>query len=515
MEKVYAMLLRLSRDKKEADSLQNHREILEAYAAAHNLKYEPIEYIVSGMKADVLDRPDIQQVINQIDRYKGILVYDISRIARDVGVGDYFKKMCKLNELEIVTPYYRFDFSDPMQESMYENQIQMAATEGRMIAKRHKDNKMARARRGEWIASDTAFGYARDKETRRLVIVEEEAEIIRRIFKLHNEGLGSYKIRDILNAEGIPAPRTAFWNLPSIKRIIKNEVYKGTVLFNNRKEIMENGKRKYKIVETIRAENAHPKIIELKEWFEANTERVARAEKFAHYREKPATKSGTSSLKDLVYCGCCHRKHTILLDHKCNTGYVVKVCHYLKDGSKEKCGNAGIQLAKIEKRVFHDIKREKAALEKYLLSLEQNDNSELKEKKLKRLDQIKEQLKDLDDKDTNLLLAIVAGGFTAEKIDMMKTMLATQRMQLEGEEKLVEAELKKLEVFDEAENVKKIIDKMERLEEMTPEQQNQALKTFIKKIHYTRTIPEEIKKLSTRNPLRKNAPFKLKIEYIR
>ncbi len=147
--------------------------------------------------------------------------------------------------------------------------------------------------------------------------------------------------------------------------------------------------------------------------------------------------------------------------------------------------------------------------------MEQNDNSELKEKKLKRLDQIKEQLKDLDDKDTNLLLAIVAGGFTAEKIDMMKTMLATQRMQLEGEEKLVEAELKKLEVFDEAENVKKIIDKMERLEEMTPEQQNQALKTFIKKIHYTRTIPEEIKKLSTRNPLRKNAPFKLKIEYIR
>jgi site-specific DNA recombinase len=514
MEKVYAMLLRLSRDKKEADSLQNHREILEAYAAAHNLKYEPIEYIVSGMKADVLDRPDIQQVLAQIDRYKGILVYDISRIARDVGVGDYFKKMCKLHELEIVTPYYRFDFSDPMQESMYENQIQMAATEGRMIAKRHKDNKMARARRGEWIASDTAFGYARNKETRKLVIVEEEAEIIRKIFKLHNEGLGSYKIRDILNAEGTPAPRTAFWNLPSIKRIIKNEVYKGTVLFNNRKEIMENGKKKYKVVETIRAENAHDKIIDLKTWFEANTERVARAEKFANYREKPATKSGTSSLKDLVYCGCCHRKHTILLDKSCNTGYVVKVCHYLLDNG-EKCGNAGIRLAEIEKRVFHDIKREKAALEKYLLGLEQNDNSEHKEKKLKRLEQIKVQLNDLDDKDTNLLMAIVNGGFTAEKIDKMKSMLATQRMQLEGEKEIISGELKKLEAINEAENVKKIIDKMERLEEMTPEEQNQALKTFIKKIHYTRTIPEEIKKLSTRNPLRKNAPFKLKIEYIR
>ena len=515
MEKVYAMLLRLSRDKKEADSLRNHREILEAYAAAHNLKYEPIEYIVSGMKADVLDRPDIQQVISQIDRYKGILVYDISRIARDVGVGDYFKKMCKLHELEIVTPYYRFDFSDPMQESMYENQIQMAATEGRMIAKRHKDNKIARARRGEWIASDAAFGYRRNKEKRVLEIEEEEAEIVRRIFKLHNEGLGSYKIRDILNAEGIPAPRTAFWNLPSIKRIIKNEVYKGTVLFNNRKEIMENGKKKFKIVETIRAENAHPKIIELKEWFEANTERVARAEKFAQIREKPATKSGISSLKDLVYCGCCQRKHTILKDHKCNTGYVVKVCHYLKDGSKEKCGNAGIRLETLEKEVFKKIKSKKAQLEKKLLSLSINDFSEVKQEKMQRLEGIKEQLKDLDEKDTNLLLAIVNGGFTAEKIDMMKSMLATQRMQLEGERNVIKGELKKLETINEADVVKKIIETMDRLEEMTPEQQNAALKTFIKKIHYTRTIPEDIKKLSTRNPLRKLAPFTIEIEYIR
>ena len=75
--------------------------------------------------------------------------------------------------------------------------------------------------------------------------------------------------------------------------------------------------------------------------------------------------------------------------------------------------------------------------------------------------------------------------------------------------------MKKLETINEADVVKKIIETMDRLEEMTPEQQNAALKTFIKKIHYTRTIPEDIKKLSTRNPLRKLAPFTIEIEYIR
>lgn len=515
MEKIYAMLLRLSRDKKEQDSLKNHRDILESYAAAHGLKYEPVEYIVSGMKEEITDRPDIQQVFANIDRYKGILVYDISRIARDVGVGDTFKKMCKYHELEIITPYYRFDFSDPMQESMYENQIQMAATEGRMIAKRHKDNKIVRSRRGEWVSSDSAFGYERNPETKRLKIVEEQAAIIRRIFDMHLDGLGSYKIRDTLNAEGIPSPKGKHWNLPSIKRIIKNEVYKGTVVFHDKKTIIENGKKIKKIVETIRAENAHPAIIEPEKWFKANTERVMRAEKFKNFREKPAKKTGICSLKDLVFCGYCKRKHTVLLDNKSETGYVVKTCHYLNSETGIKCDNAGIRIAYLEEDVFAKIQERKKDLEAYLFSLEQNDNAEYQENILNRLEAIKKQLKDLEEQEDNLLMVIVAGNFPKQKTDKMKINLDAKKITLENEEKTLKEELKKLEVVNETEIVKGIIDKIESLPSLSPEEQNEALKTFVRCVYYKRRMPEEIKQLSTRNPKRRFYPFEIEIEYIR
>jgi DNA invertase Pin-like site-specific DNA recombinase len=514
-EKIYAMLLRLSRNKKDQDSLQNHREILESFAAAHNFKYDTIEYIVSGMKEDIKDRPDIQEVFNNIDRYKGILVYDISRIARDVGVGDSFKKMCKYHEIEVVTPYYKFDFSDPMQESMYEQQIQMAATEGRTIAKRHKDNKIVRSKRGEWVSSGSAYGYTRNDESRRLEIVESEAEVIRRIFDYHLEGLGSYKIRDILNAEGIPSPKGKHWNLPTVKRIIRNEVHKGTVVFMEKKTIMENGKIKKKLVNTHRCENAHPAIIEPKKWFAANTERIMRAEKFKNFREKPATKTGVCSLKDLVFCGICKRKHTVLLDKSCATGYVVKTCHNLDSDTGIKCDNSGIRIAYLEQDVFKRVQEKKKQLEAYLLTLEQNDNTEYKEKLLNRLEAIKVQLKDLEDQEDNLLMVIVAGKFPKEKTDKMKFNLDSKKLNLENEEKTVKAELKQLELVNEAEIVKAIIEKIDQLPNLEPEEQNEALKTFIRRIYYKREMPAEIKKLSTRNHARKFFPFEIEIEYIK
>lgn len=515
MEKIYAMLLRLSRTKKEQDSLQNHREILEGFAAAHKLKYEPIEYIVSGMKEEVKDRPDIQEVFANIDKYKGVLVYDVSRISRDVGVGDTFKKMCKYHELEIVTPYYRFDFSDPMQESMYEQQIQMAATEGRTIAKRNKDNKIVRSRRGEWVSSDSAYGYTRNKETKRLEIVEEEAIIVRKIFDLHLQGLGSYKIRDILNGEGILSPKGKHWNLPTVKRIIRNEVHKGTVVFLDKKNIIENDKMKKKIIETIRCENAHPAIIDPKKWFEANTERVMRAEKFKNFREKPATKTGVCSLKDLVFCGYCKRKHTVLLDKSCATGYVVKTCHYLDNDTAVKCDNSGIRVAYLEQEVFEKVQARKAELEKYLLSLEQNDNTEYKDNIENRLIGITQQLKELEEQENNLLAVIVAGNFPKDKTDKMKMQQEAKKLNLKNEEKNLKKELKKLETINEAEIVKKIIEKIDALPSLTPEEQNEALKTFVRRVYYKRHMPDEIKKLSTRNHARKFFPFELEIEYIR
>ncbi|MDI3411640.1 recombinase family protein [Bacillus sonorensis] len=90
---------------------------------------------------------------------------------------------------------------------------------------------------GLHVSGNVPFGYRRNGQTKKLEIYEEEAKIVRYIFKLHSEGLGSFKIRDILNAEGYKSATGKAFELPTIKRIIKNPTYKGTIVFNDRKKL--------------------------------------------------------------------------------------------------------------------------------------------------------------------------------------------------------------------------------------------------------------------------------------
>jgi len=62
--------------------------------------------------------------------------------------------------------------------------------------------------------------------------------------------------------------------------------------------------------------------------------------------------------------------------------------------------------------------------------------------------------------------------------------------------------------------IKTKINIMDTLLTLEGEALNQALKTILNRVTYKRIIPEDILKLSTRNPARKFYPFEIEIEYI-
>ncbi|MCM3016907.1 recombinase family protein [Priestia megaterium] len=146
------------------------------------------------------------------------------------------------------------------------------------------------AKAGLHISGKVPFGYRRNPATKKLEIHEEEAKIIRDIFNLHSKGLGSYKIRDILNTEGYKPAKGNPFNLPAIKRIIRNPVYKGWRVFNDRKRVKKNRKFIYEVVDSIIVEDAHPTVIAPRQWDEANRENERRSLKSSIAREKHANK---------------------------------------------------------------------------------------------------------------------------------------------------------------------------------------------------------------------------------
>lgn len=81
---------------------------------------------------------------------------------------------------------------------------------------------------GEFITCNAPYGYKLDKECH-LSVIPEEAEIIKRIFKLYLSGNGIGKIVAILNGERIPNA-SGKWSVPGIRYILTNEKYIGDSL---------------------------------------------------------------------------------------------------------------------------------------------------------------------------------------------------------------------------------------------------------------------------------------------
>ncbi len=85
-----------------------------------------------------------------------------------------------------------------------------------------------RMENGEFITCNAPYGYKLDKESH-LLVIPEEATIVKRIYKLYLEGNGTERISAILNEENVPNA-SGKWNVPGIRYILTNEKYIGDSL---------------------------------------------------------------------------------------------------------------------------------------------------------------------------------------------------------------------------------------------------------------------------------------------
>jgi site-specific DNA recombinase len=510
-----AIYLRISQEKRNEneETLKNHREILIDFAKSINCTYNIFGEVISGGKSELEDRKELQRLLNTLDKFDAILCFELSRLSRNGLISQTVKQYCMDYDKPILTPYHEYDLANNENDRlMFDLGSMIASHEHGVIGKRSKMNKMQMSRAGLHVSGNVPFGYLRNNKTKRLEINEDEAKVIRYIFDLHSKGLGSFKIRDILNKEGYKTARNNHFELPTIKRIIKNPVYKGTIVFNDRKRKKKNGKFIYEIIDTIVVDKAHPCIISPEDWERANQDQEERANKVVLLREKPAIKTGITMLKDLIYCGVCGRKMTIRKDNKNSTDFTIKRCEYLvHDG--QKCKNCGIKLEFVENEVYEEIQEYKEQLKETFKMIQLNDTSNIKNQLNQRLTQIDRQLKDIQNQQDRLLNLAIEGIFTTEQIREKKQELLSTEQYLEKERKNTLEELKNPSVENISEKLQGIITAIESLKIMNKEEVNETLKTFIKKIMYTRIIPEELLKKSTRNEKRKYYPFQIEIEY--
>jgi uncharacterized coiled-coil protein SlyX/ribosomal protein S27E len=230
------------------------------------------------------------------------------------------------------------------------------------LAVKSMSAKNVKSKRGEYLAH-APFGYKKsDAEKNKLVPDEEAAGYVRLIFSLACEGRRTVEIAQILNAQGVPSPSVykirngwnnmwtqvidpdyCFWTNGAIYKLLKNDVYLGTVSAN-RFKVTEPGtgrtKRRPK-EEWIVVPNAHEPLVSVEDFKQA--QKVLAKQR---YFDKPEHIFGNK-----VKCPACGHAmiHYTRSNPRFKCGTVKMTDHY-------GCKTHTISQADIEKIVLASIK---------------------------------------------------------------------------------------------------------------------------------------------------------------
>jgi DNA invertase Pin-like site-specific DNA recombinase len=226
------------------NSLDAQREAAEAYIASQKQegwRAIPDRYDDGGYSGGTLDRPALQRLLHDVEasRVDCIVVHRIDRLSRSLLD---FAKLAELFErkgISLVSVTQRLDTSTSMGRLTLNMLLSFAQFEREIIGERIRDKVAATKRKGKYCGGMPVLGYDVDREQKRLVVNEEEAELVRHIFRRFAELGTAFKVTKELNAAGhqtkswitkkgtLHAGRA--WHKGHVYRLLNNHIYLGQV----------------------------------------------------------------------------------------------------------------------------------------------------------------------------------------------------------------------------------------------------------------------------------------------
>jgi DNA invertase Pin-like site-specific DNA recombinase len=325
--KTTVLYSRLSRDDEpggESMSITHQKQILENFAIKNRLP-NPVHFADDGWSGTRWDRPDFQRMMDEIEAGNvGILVIkDMSRLGRDyLRVGLLMEKL-REKAVRLIAVAENIDTAKGEDDFMPFRNI-ISEWHARDTSRKIKTVFKSNMENGKRCSGAIPYGYLRNNgDTQNLIIDEEAAAVVRRIFRMVIEGKGVNTIARTLMNDGIPIPSEHWkrigmevraakyhdpcgWTPTTISYIIARPEYKGVVILGKTHNVSIGGVKKAVKVppeEWHVFENAIPAIVDAETW--ENAQRLKRT-----VRKAPKCDDAPNPLTGLLYCADCGAKLT-------------------------------------------------------------------------------------------------------------------------------------------------------------------------------------------------------------
>ena len=212
---------RLSRDDNmdgESYSIGNQKKLLIKVAKEKGYT-NLVHFFDDGISGVTMDRPGFADMIQQLEQGKAAAVFvkDLSRLGRNyIEVGRLTEEFFPNHDIRLVA------VSDNIDTDEGENELAPIRNlfnewYARDISKKRRISNKIKGNAGEPMGQPP-YGYIKDPENpKRWIVDEEAARVVRRIYRMTLEGVGTEQIAAKLEEDGVLTPR-AYWHSKGINR---------------------------------------------------------------------------------------------------------------------------------------------------------------------------------------------------------------------------------------------------------------------------------------------------------
>ena len=212
-------------------------------------------YDDGGYSGGSTDRPDLQRLLDDIRARKidVIVVYKVDRLTRSLADFAKLVELFDAHGVSFVSVTQQFNTTTSMGRLTLNVLLSFAQFEREVTSERIRDKIAASKRKGMWVGGNLPLGY--EMKDGKIAIVEEDAELVRSIFRRYlelgsvNELLRDLRERDIRTKSrllstgatrgGIPFGRGTLYYLLSNRFYIGEVKYKDEILPGEQPPIMD------------------------------------------------------------------------------------------------------------------------------------------------------------------------------------------------------------------------------------------------------------------------------------
>jgi DNA invertase Pin-like site-specific DNA recombinase len=330
----------------EQKSVTRQVEHARAYAARKGWTVaEDHVYVDDGVSgSEFKKRPGLVRLLTALEPappFQALIMSEESRLGREQIETAYVLKT--IMDVGVHVWFYLDDRERTLDSALEKVMLSLsnfaAEVEREKASQRVYDAAIRRVRAGQ-VAGAKIYGYdnvpilgaepGRDGQPKRLYTLRkvnpDQARVVHRIFLMYSQGYGTSTIAHRLNADHVPSPRAKGWAQAGVKHMLRNDVYRGVVVWGKVQNVVRKGTLRHRArpeAEQIRRAAPELQIITDALWeavqarFAQQARRLVRGAK-GRLLSRPTWRDGHSEylLPGFVQCALCggairtfHEKH--------------------------------------------------------------------------------------------------------------------------------------------------------------------------------------------------------------